>query len=211
MLEQLEMPLPLSKDEERELLAVLRDDRIARDTLIERNIRLVPMMIHRYFRNTTWEEEDLFGIGTIGLVKAIDSYKVGSGISLSTYAATCIRNEILKSLRKEKRRRLQIDALIAEDENGNCVYLWDTFFSEDIDTYSQIEREELIITVHRCIESLGERDSTLIKHRFGIGTGTILTQKEVAEVIGCSKSNVGRLEKKIMARLKDMLTDEYSD
>ena len=152
------MPLPLSKDEERELLAVLRDDRIARDTLIERNMRLVPMMIHRYFRNTTWEEEDLFGIGIIGLVKAIDSYKVGSGISLSTYATTCIRNEILKSLRKEKHRRLQIDALIAEDER----------YGKIVCRCENVSEREIIDAINRPI-----RPQTMdgIKRRVRAGMG----------------------------------------
>lgn len=210
MLEQMEMPLPLSKSEERELLKVFREDRNARNILIERNLRLIPMMIHKHFRNTTWEDEDLFGIGTIGLVKAVDSYKVDSGISLSTYITTCVRNEIFKNLRKEHRKRMQVDDIINEDSEGNITYIWDTLSADD-DTYKEVEKEEISVEIHRCVSTLNGRERTLVEHRFGMITDEPLTQKEVSKILGCSKSYVGVLEKKVLTRLSDMLSTVYFD
>lgn len=213
MYSHIEMPEPLTKCEEKELLSRLHKDIDARNTLIERNLRLIPMMINKHFRNTTWEDEDLFGIGALGLVKAIDSFKVGYGANLSTYISTCIRNEILTNLRHEDKKKLQVDAelYIGKNFEEDCIYVWDIIPSEDSDIHGQLEKKESITEMYECLEELSERDRNIIQWRFGIGTEEPLAQREIGKILGCSKSYVGALEKKIMTRLRTVFPSKYLD
>lgn len=201
------LPAPLEPEEEasciRELEGAQRE--MARNTLVEHNLRLV-VYIAKKFDNTGVGVEDLISIGTIGLMKAINTFNPEKNIKLATYASRCIENEILMYLRRNNKTRMEvsIDEPLNVDWDGNELLLSDILgTSEDI-IYRDIEREVDRKLLRKALETLTEREQTIIKLRFGIGNvmGEEMTQKEVADYLGISQSYISRLEKKIMKRLK---------
>ena len=196
------LPAPLEKEQEQELLHRL-DQEDARQTLIEHNLRLV-VYIARRFENTGVGIEDLISIGTIGLIKAVGTYRVDKNIKLATYASRCIENEILMYLRKNSNRRGEIsfDEPLNTDWDGNELLLSDVLGTEEDlverPTLEAVDRSLLSMALRR----LPDRDREIITLRFGLGGGRERTQKEVADRMGISQSYISRLEKRIISRLK---------
>ncbi|WP_334303366.1 RNA polymerase sporulation sigma factor SigE [Anaeropeptidivorans aminofermentans] len=200
------LPTPLNVDEESKLLAMLgtEDDIAVKGILIERNLRLV-VYIARKFENTGINVEDLISIGTIGLIKAINTFKTDKNIKLATYASRCIENEILMYLRRNSRvkNEVSIDEPLNVDWEGNELLLSD-ILGTDIDViYRNIEEEIDKELLQRAMEKLSSREKRIVELRFGlIANGEEMTQKEVADLLGISQSYISRLEKKIISRLK---------
>ena len=196
------LPPPLEHDKELELVQKI-DDRRIRDILIEHNLRLV-VYIAKKFENTCICIEDLISIGTIGLIKAINTFKPAKNIKLATYASRCIENEILMYLRKNSNRKqeISIDEPLNTDSDGNELVLSDVLGS-DVDIIQktledEVDRELL----YMAIKKLSEREKRIMELRFGLSGEEERTQKEVADMLGISQSYISRLEKKIIARLK---------
>jgi len=199
------LPPPLSSDEEALMLERLEnnDDEV-RKVLIEHNLRLV-VYIAKKFDNTGVGVEDLISIGTIGLIKAINTFKTDKNIKLATYASRCIENEILMHLRRSSRTRVEvsIDEPLNVDWDGNELLLSDILGTEDDMIYKDIEDEIDKSLLEKAMNILSERERTIIELRFGIGRNDEeMTQKEVADLLGISQSYISRLEKKIIKRLK---------
>ncbi|MGN1451704.1 MAG: RNA polymerase sporulation sigma factor SigE [Eubacteriales bacterium] len=200
------LPPPLSQEEEAYLLSKFYEDRQnVRRILIERNLRLV-VYIARKFENTGIGIDDLVSIGTIGLIKAINTFRPEKNIKLATYASRCIENEILMFLRKNASRRneMSIDEPLNTDWDGNELLLSDILFGED-DTIQSLEEEVDRRLLRAALTRLGEREREIIVMRFGLDGRPERTQKEVADILGISQSYISRLEKRIIASLrKDM-------
>lgn len=201
------LPEPLKGDEESRLLKKLTEngDEEAKDILIERNLRLV-VYIARKFENTGINVEDLISIGTIGLIKAINTFKPEKNIKLATYASRCIENEILMHLRRTTKTKTEvsIDEPLNVDWEGNELLLSD-ILGTDVDIiYRGIEEEVDKQLLRTAIQKLSGREKEIIELRFGIGRngGEEKTQKEVADILGISQSYISRLEKKIIGRLR---------
>lgn len=199
------LPAPLSSEEEALMLERLScDDIQVRKTLIEHNLRLV-VYIAKKFDNTGVGVEDLISIGTIGLIKAINTFKTDKNIKLATYASRCIENEILMHLRRNSRTRVEvsIDEPLNVDWDGNELLLSDILGTDDDVIYKDIEDEIDKNLLEQAMDILTERERTIIELRFGIGhDDEEMTQKEVADLLGISQSYISRLEKKIIKRLK---------
>ena len=201
------LPPPLLPHEEAELLMRLdAGDPKAKNTLIERNLRLVAY-IGRKFENTGIGIEDLISIGTIGLIKAVSTFKTDKNIKLATYASRCIENEILMFLRRNNKTKseLSFDEPLHTDWDGNELLLSD-ILGTDADMISrsvedEVEKELLI----KAVNGLNQREKTIMLMRFGIGGLDEMTQKDVADKLGISQSYISRLEKRILLRLKDEL------
>ena len=199
-------PRPLSAAEERECLDRLaQGDPEARNTLIEHNLRLV-VYIAKKFDNTGVGVEDLISIGTIGLIKAINTFNPDKNIKLATYASRCIENEILMYLRRNSKTRLEvsIDEPLNVDWDGNELLLSDILGTDEDVIYRDIETDVERSLLMTAIAGLTGRERMIIELRFGLNTagGEEKTQKEVADMLGISQSYISRLEKKIMGRLK---------
>ncbi len=199
------LPSPLSRDEEAELLIRLEEgDAGVKSTLIERNLRLV-VYIARKFENTGIYVEDLISIGTIGLIKAINTFKPSKNIKLATYASRCIENEILMYLRKNTNTRFEvsIDEPLNVDWDGNELLLSDILGTENDIISRDIDSEVDIILLNEALQKLSTRERKIMELRFGLKNGgKEMTQKEVADLLGISQSYISRLEKRIMGRLK---------
>ncbi len=197
------LPPPLSHDEETEILTKLEDDPSLRAVLVERNLRLV-VYIAKKFENTGTGIEDLISIGTIGLIKAINTFNVAKNIKLATYASRCIENEILMYIRKTSRARFEmsIDEPLNTDWDGNELLLSDVLGGDEDTVYRNMEADEDKKTIEDAISKLSEREQTIIRLRFGMDGKDELTQKEVADLLGISQSYISRLEKKIISRLR---------
>ena len=196
------LPPPLSREREAELLGRL-DEEPARQELIEHNLRLV-VYIARRFENTGINIEDLISIGTIGLIKAVGTYRTDKNIKLATYASRCIENEILMYLRKntQLRNEMSIEEPLNVDWDGNELLLSDILGSDPDVVNRGIEQQAERDLLLECVAHLNEREQTIMKLRFGIGGNREHTQKEVADLLGISQSYISRLEKKIIRRLK---------
>ncbi len=196
------LPAPLTKDEEEELLGHLEEENV-KSTLIERNLRLV-VYIARKFENTGINVEDLISIGTIGLIKAINTFKPDKNIKLATYASRCIENEILMYLRKNQNAKteISIDEPLNVDWDGNELLLSDVLGTDNDVTYQSIEREVDIELLTLAMEKLSKREQDIMRMRFGLSGQKEKTQKEVADLMGISQSYISRLEKRIIKRLK---------
>ena len=201
------LPAPLEPKREAFILQKLGtgQEEEAKSVLIEHNLRLV-VYIAKKFDNRGVGVEDLISIGTIGLMKAINTFNPTKNIKLATYASRCIENEILMYLRRNNKTKLEvsIDEPLNDDWDGNELLLSDILgTSEDI-IYKDIEKEVDRSLLRKALETLSEREQTIIRLRFGIDDklGQELTQKEVADLLGISQSYISRLEKKIMKRLK---------
>ena len=198
------LPPPLNQIEENHLIQRLRlGDANVKTTLIERNLRLV-VYIARKFENTGICVEDLISIGTIGLIKSINTFNPEKNIKLATYASRCIENEILMYLRKNSNMRseVSIDEPLNVDWDGNELLLSDILGTENDIIYKNIEEEvdrELLL---HALKKLGKRERTIMELRFGLSDGVEHTQKEVADMLGISQSYISRLEKRIISRLK---------
>ena len=197
------LPPPLSKDEESEMICRIGEDEYARQRLIEHNLRLV-VYIAKRFENTGVGIEDLVSIGTIGLIKAINTFKADKNIKLATYASRCIENEILMYIRKHSGARVEvsIDEPLNTDWDGHELLLSDILSSEDDEVAYEIEQMEERIRVRRAVAELSAREREIIEMRYGMNGQRELTQKEVADRLGISQSYISRLEKKIIAKLK---------
>jgi RNA polymerase sporulation-specific sigma factor len=208
------LPPPLEADEEQEVIEKLctEESTEAKSTLIERNLRLV-VYIAKNFDNTGIGVEDLISIGTIGLIKSINTFNPEKNIKLATYASRCIENEILMYLRRNSKTKMEvsIDEPLNVDWDGNELLLSDVLGTdEDIickDIEDEVERKLLI----KAISKLNKRERTIIELRFGLNNenGEELTQKEVADLLGISQSYISRLEKKIICRLKKEIAKCY--
>ena len=198
------LPPPLPREEEAVLLQRLDEgDLSARQTLIERNLRLV-VYIARRFENTGINIEDLISIGTIGLIKAVGTYRADKNIKLATYASRCIENEILMYLRKNANRRGEVsfDEPLNTDWDGNELLLSDVLGTEADVVMRPIEEDVDRSLLAAAIDQLSPREKQIITLRFGLGGGQEQTQKEVADQLGISQSYISRLEKRIINRLK---------
>ena len=196
------LPPPLTKEREAELLCRIEEE-TARAKLIEHNLRLV-VYIARRFENTGINIEDLISIGTIGLIKAIGTYRAEKNIKLATYASRCIENEILMYLRKNAGRRGEVsfDEPLNTDWDGNELLLSDVLGTEDDTVIRPIEEEVDRELLAAAIRTLSPREEQIITLRFGLGGREERTQKEVADLLGISQSYISRLEKRIISRLK---------
>ena len=205
------LPPPLSKEEENELLQRLSEkDPEARKTLIERNLRLV-VYIARKFESSAVGIEDLISIGTIGLIKAINTFAPEKQIKLATYASRCIENEILMHLRKSTgaKNDLSLDEPLNIDYDGNELLLCDILGTDNDYVYKSLEESEDKRMIEKAMSCLCPRDRKIVELRYGLYRGgKELTQKEAADVLGISQSYISRLEKKIIEQLKDFLTKQ---
>ncbi len=204
------LPSPLSSEEEAEFIARIEIDQNAKKILIEHNLRLV-VYIARKFESTSVGIEDLVSIGTIGLIKAINTFRSDKQIKLATYASRCIENEILMFLRKNngQKTELSLDEPLNVDYDGNELLLSDVLGTENDYVYKSIEESEEKKMISRAIAELNERDRRIIELRYGINrNGNELTQKEVADILGISQSYISRLEKKIIIQLKEFLLEQ---
>lgn len=198
------LPPPLSKEKEDECLQKIRNgDNSVRETLITHNLRLV-VYIAKKFENTGIGVEDLVSIGTIGLIKAVNTFCPDKNIKLATYASRCIENEILMYLRKTANRKteISIDEPLNTDHDGNELLLSDVLAEEGDSINYNIEYEDEKRLLHSVVNKLGEREKMIINMRFGIGGQTEHTQKEVADLMGISQSYISRLEKRIISRIR---------
>ena len=197
------LPAPLSKEEEDEIVSKLPDDEKAKSILIERNLRLV-VYIARKFENTGVYVEDLISIGTIGLIKAINTFNPTKNIKLATYASRCIENEILMYLRKNqlKKCEVSIDEPLNVDWDGNELLLSDILGTENDVIYHGIEEEVDKTLLMQAMEKLSKREKMIMELRFGLNQHKEKTQKEVADYLGISQSYISRLEKRIISKLK---------
>ena len=203
------LPPPLDSDEENEAFAQLANgDSLARNTLIEHNLRLV-VYIARKFESPTVTIEDLISIGTIGLIKAVESFHPEKNIKLATYASRCIENEILMYLRKaaQYRGEISIDEPLNVDWDGNELLLSDLLGTDEDVVNRGIENEAERDMVMQAVSHLSPRERQIMEMRFGLNGGDEKTQKEVADAIGISQSYISRLEKKIIRRLRTELEE----
>ena len=202
------LPPPLEREEEeRAINALEQGDEAARQKLIEHNLRLV-VYISKRFENTGINIEDLISIGTIGLIKAVNTFKSGKNIKLATYASRCIENEILMYLRKISAQRTEIsfDEPLNTDWDGNELLLSDILGTDDDEVYRPLEDDADKQMLMEAIDCLSQRERSIILMRFGLPSGKEYTQKEVADKMGISQSYISRLEKRIIDRLrKEML------
>ena len=208
------LPVPLEGEEEKNAIAMLATEaerEHGRNILIEHNLRLV-VYIAKKFDNTGVGVEDLISIGTIGLIKSINTFKPDKNIKLATYASRCIENEILMYLRRNNKTRLEvsIDEPLNVDWDGNELLLSDILGTDEDVIYRDIENEVERKLLLKAINKLTDREKTIINLRFGLNTpdGQEMTQKEVATLLGISQSYISRLEKKIMKRLKREMVKE---
>ena len=198
------LPPPPTREEELALLTAMEEgDSAARGALIERNLRLV-VYIARRFDNTGVNVEDLISIGTIGLIKAVETFRMDKGIKLATYSSRCIENEILMHLRKiaNQKTELSFDEPLNTDWDGNELLLSDVLGTDGDLVMRPIEAEVDRQLLHQSIARLEERERQIITMRYGLDGKPERTQKEVAELMGISQSYISRLEKRIIARLK---------
>ena len=204
------LPPPLTREEEADIIARLPYDERARQLLIEHNLRLV-VYIAKRFENTGAGIEDLVSIGSIGLIKAINTFRSDKNIKLATYASRCIENEILMYLRKYSGTRVEvsIDEPLNTDWDGNELLLSDILGNDEETVAAQLEQIEERERIRRAVSELGDREREIIELRYGMGGGQELTQKEVADRLGISQSYISRLEKKIIAKLKDEIKAEF--
>lgn len=198
------LPQPLNREEEYQLLERLdQGDQAAKASLIERNLRLV-VYLARKFENTGVHIEDLISIGTIGLIKGVNTFKLEKKIKLATYASRCIENEILMFLRKTSKRKSEVsfDEPLNVDWDGNALLLSDVLGTEADVIEKDIEQHVDHVLLKDALKKLSTRDQYIMTLRFGLNKKDELTQKEVADLLGISQSYISRLEKKILKQLQ---------
>jgi len=201
------LPPPLSKEEELECLIQSKQGDIeAKNKLIEHNLRLVVFLAKKY-ENTGYEMEDLVSIGSIGLIKGIETYKIDKNIKLATYASRCIANEILMFLRKNKKRRKEIslEDSLNFDSEGNELHLEDVLGTENDLVSEEYERSVERNFVSKEINKLNPREKQIMVLRYGLNNTESFTQKEVADMLGISQSYISRIEKKVIKNIKELM------
>ncbi|MCD7846880.1 MAG: RNA polymerase sporulation sigma factor SigE [Oscillospiraceae bacterium] len=201
------LPPPLKAEEERRVFEMLSTNpKKAREILITHNLRLV-VYISKKFESTGIGIEDLISIGTIGLIKAVNTFNPEKNIKLATYASRCIENEILMYLRKtnQQKNEVSIDEPLNIDWDGNELLLSDVIGTEPDEVYQKLEGETEVQLLIKAVDSLSGREKLIMQMRFGLNGGREMTQKEVADVVGISQSYISRLEKKILKELKKEL------
>ena len=197
-------PKPLAREEEAALLERMEaGDAQAREKLIEHNLRLAAHIARKY-TVPGYEQEDLISIGTIGLIKGINTFKSGTGTQLSTYCARCIENEILMCLRASQKRKGEVSLQdpIGTDSEGNEITLVDILGTDGTEVHGEVERRLSLQSVRDLVRTLGTRERTVIEMRYGLLDGTMHPQHEVSAMLGISRSYVSRIEKKAMEKLK---------
>ena len=204
---------PLCVQDENEVINLYRaGDSDARNTLIERNLRLVAHIVKKYSSGEK-ENEDLISIGTIGLIKAIDTFDPDKGIKLATYAARCIENELLMWYRSQRKqsKEVYLNDSIGADREGNEISLMDVIETEDEDVAERMEREENIKRLRQLMKNtLTDREKQIICLRYGLNArGKEVTQREIASLYGISRSYVSRIEKKALQKLRNSYETEY--
>ena len=209
------LPPPLKGEEERKVIdQAVSGNQKARDTLIEHNLRLVVYVAKRYDNSTNCPLEDLISIGTIGLVKAINTFKADKNIKLATYASRCIENEILMYLRKNNKIRYEIslDEPLNIDYDGNELLLGDIVGTDDDLVEQEMMKSDQRKLFYEALKDLNEREKEILILRYGLSNHDELTQKDVAKLLGISQSYISRLEKKIIKKLKNQLNfDEVKE
>lgn len=209
------LPPPLKGEEERKVIdQAVSGNQKARDTLIEHNLRLVVYVAKRYDNSTNCPLEDLISIGTIGLVKAINTFKADKNIKLATYASRCIENEILMYLRKNNKIRYEIslDEPLNIDYDGNELLLGDIVGTDDDLVEQEMMKSDQRKLFYEASKDLNEREKEILILRYGLSNHDELTQKDVAKLLGISQSYISRLEKKIIKKLRNQLNfDEVKE
>ena len=200
---------PLTPEEELKYLTKFKEeqDEHAKEVLIERNMRLVAHIAKKY-NNSSEDQDDLISIGTIGLIKAIETYNIEKGTRLATYASKCIENEILMNIRTNKKNKVQVSLQdpIGMDKEGNEISLIDVLSSEKDSVIDKVEMKLQIKALYNKINSaLTEREGEILKMRYGLKDGKCKTQREIAGMLGISRSYVSRIEKKALKKLKKEL------
>ncbi len=197
-------------EEERALLKLQDGDMLARDQLIEHNLRLVVYVAKKYDSIQNGSFEDLISIGTIGLVKAVNTFKLDKNIKLATYASRCIENEILMFLRKNNklRQEISLDEPLNVDYDGNELLLSDIIGTDKDIIQDEIEHNDQKEKFYKALNHLNKREQQILKMRYGLIGHEELTQKDVAELLGISQSYISRLEKKIIKKLRNKLNDD---
>lgn len=201
------LPPPLKREEESELVKLSNNGDIdAKNKLIEHNLRLVVFLAKKY-DTTNYDLEDLVSIGTIGLIKGVNTYKLDKNIKLATYASRCIDNEILMFLRKNKRKKVEVsfEDTINLDSEGNNLHLEDILGTEPDIVSKEYENKLDKKILIREVEKLNERDKKIIIMRYGLKNTKEYTQKEVADILGISQSYISRIEKKVIAHLEKLM------
>ncbi|MBS4031524.1 MAG: RNA polymerase sporulation sigma factor SigK [Clostridiales bacterium] len=203
-------PQPLSpRDEKKYLTLMTQGDSNARSILIEHNLRLVAHVIKK-FENTGEDQEDLISIGTVGLIKAIDSFRDDKGTRLATYAARCIENEILMHIRATTKRKAEVllHDPIGTDKEGNEITILDVLGTDSDDVLNEVDKKILEAKLYEVIKRLKMRERTVLAMRFGLPMGRRKTQKEIARSLGISRSYVSRIEKKVIAKIAEEFIQE---
>lgn len=206
-------PQPLSEeDEAKNLRLMAQGDENARNLLVEHNLRLVAHIVKK-FENTGEDSEDLISIGTIGLIKAIESFSVDKGTKLATYAARCIENEILMHLRslKKTRKDVSLHDPIGTDKEGNEITLIDVLGTETDEVLDEVQLKLEKLKIYNRLQFLDEREQEVIRGRFGLPDGEEKTQREIAEELGISRSYVSRIEKRALTKLLHELRPKRED
>lgn len=198
-------PQPLSPQEEEHLLQGMKEgDLTCRNRLIEHNLRLVAHVVKKY-SNTMYETDDLISIGTIGLIKAVDSFNSEKGIRLATYASRCIENELLMLMRSSKKQSKEVSLFepVGSDKEGNTIQLLDICVAEEPDIIEQMEEQQQLGKLREYIDKvLTEREREIVILRYGMADGREITQREIADRLNISRSYVSRIEKKALKKLK---------
>lgn len=205
-------PKPLTEEEEKDYFKKFKNgDKNAKDVLINHNLRLVAHIVKKYAGTT--EADDLISVGTIGLIKAINTFEYGKGTQLSTYAARCIENELLMLLRVNKKHKnvLSLDESLGQDKDGNDIELGDIIPGDEEEVLDLVENNVITSKIAKLVDTkLSQRESQIIKMRYGIGGQVALTQREVAQKLGISRSYISRLETKAIQIIKDeVLKDNF--
>ena len=201
------LPPPLDKEDElKYLIAAKKGDEEAKNILIEHNLRLVVFLAKKY-ENTGYDIEDLVSIGSIGLIKGINTYKIDKNIKLATYASRCIANEILMFLRKNKKRKTEIslEDSLNYDAEGNELHLEDILGTDSDIVHKEFEHNLDLEILKEEVKKLEGRDKEIMTLRYGLNNTEEYTQKEVAEMLGISQSYISRIEKKVIKKLKSLM------
>lgn len=206
-------PKPLSREEERDCFSALRaGDKSARECLISHNMRLVVHIAKKYV--DALDASDMVSIGSIGLLKAIDTFKFDKGTQFATYAARCIENEILMAIRANKKYKVcvSLSSPIGVDKEGNEINLVDTLEGSDMDVALKVEREECAKELRSILKKvLDDREYRIIRYRYGLEGSEILPQREIAKMLGISRSYISRIESRVLEKLKDYITQNGID
>lgn len=201
------LPPPLSKEEEYELaLRSSEGDKVARDKLIEHNLRLVVFLAKKY-ENTGYDIEDLVSIGSIGLIKGINTYKADKNIKLATYVSRCISNEILMFLRKNKKKKVEVslEETLNYDAEGNTLALEDVLGTDEDIVLENVSKKQDAKYLTSELNMLNDREKLIMTLRYGLNNTKEYTQKEVATMLGISQSYISRIEKKVIRRIKETI------